>query len=328
MKAEVGSDVLVPWVQVARRVLRRGLFYALVWLATVLVSFVPSGVQVIVHPGQQLRSYSYSMGAYLSRLGTYLGDVFLRGTLGECRYACPVTQIMARSLPVSAGLLIGALLVSLAAGIPLGYAVCSHRRGRGRKILQGLLYGASCIPDFLLGMGLMVCTILLARAGIPFLPVSGYGTAQYLVGPFILLCLLPTVLVSRLSSVAFDRVLAEDYIRTARGKGCSPRRVFFRHALLNVLRDVLSGVPKVLTLALSNLVVLEYLFHITGAAYFLIQAVGPQMLGFYTIYNPFQFDSVMIAGEILGFAAILLSVESLTSLVTAILDARAGGVQA
>lgn len=88
--------------------------------------------------------------------------------------------------------------------------------------------------------------------------------------PMIVLSLVPAAYMSRLTVTAFDEIMDQEYIRTARGKGLPEWRVITGHALRNALPRILAGVPAMLNISLCSLLVVERVTNWPGLAQWVV----------------------------------------------------------
>ncbi|HKN67020.1 MAG TPA: ABC transporter permease [Gemmatimonadaceae bacterium] len=187
----------------------------------------------------------------------WMGDV-LRGNLGES-FAThrPVGRVLREALPVSVWLGGGALLLTFLIGVPLGILQAA-RRGRALDraltVATTLVYAA---PSYWLALALVaVFTYGAATWGLPLamrLPAFGmrspgielHGGAlvadlvRHSVLPLTILAAIGAAGVARYARTSVADVLAQEWVRTARAKGASSRRVYLRHVLANILPAML-----------------------------------------------------------------------------------------
>jgi peptide/nickel transport system permease protein len=186
----------------------------------------------------------------------YLGRA-LQGDLGQStRDKRPVLQAVFERLPATIQLALAGLFIELLVGVPLGI-LAATRPGSWIDQLATLvaLVGIS-IPQFALGLvALYVFGFL-----IPIFPLGGYGTPLHLVLPALVLGIGGTAFYSRILRNSILEVTGEDYVRTARAKGLSPRMVLTRHVLRNALMPVVTLAGLDLATLLGGVVVIEAVF--------------------------------------------------------------------
>lgn len=186
----------------------------------------------------------------------YMGRA-IQGDLGQStRDKRPVLQAVFERLPATMQLAVAGLFIELLVGIPLGI-LAATRPGSWIDQLATIvaLVGVS-IPQFALGLvALYVFGFL-----IPIFPLGGYGTPLHLVLPALVLGVGGTAFYSRVLRNSILEVSGEDYVRTARAKGLSPRSVLTRHILRNALMPVVTLAGLDLALLLGGVVVIEAVF--------------------------------------------------------------------
>jgi peptide/nickel transport system permease protein len=183
----------------------------------------------------------------------WLGGL-LRGDLGESfSLRQPVSSALRDALPVSVGLGMASLVLTFLIGVPIGMLQAVRR---GRPIDRLLTVGTTLVyaaPSFWLALALVaVFTYGAASWGLPAgmrLPAFGlrspgadlHGAAAFAdlvrhsLLPVTILAAVGAAGIARFSRSSISDVLAQDYVRTARAKGASPARVYFRHVLATVL---------------------------------------------------------------------------------------------
>ncbi len=187
----------------------------------------------------------------------------------------PVTRVLSQAMGPTFLLAGAALAVQYLVGVPLGVAAA---RRRGRPADAALRAGALLLYSMpLFWLGLMA--ILLFAFAWPILPASHMHSVEaYTLGPWasfvdllrhLLLPALVLGLASAGATVRFVRnrmieVLEEDYVRTARAKGLSERRVVWVHALRNALVPVIQLLGLSLPFLLNGSLVLEVVFSWPG----------------------------------------------------------------
>ncbi|HEU5421219.1 MAG TPA: ABC transporter permease [Streptosporangiaceae bacterium] len=218
----------------------------------------------------------------------------LHGNLGKSYYSggTPVISIVARDLPRTASVLAGGVVLWLLVGLAVG--ILSATRARSifdRMSTVGVLVGLS-LPTFVLGeILLLVIYLPLNQSGYHWLntgyvPLSqGFGGwAGAMLLPWVTLATVQAAVYTRLSRGSLLDTLGEDYIRTARAKGLSERRVVYRHALRGALTPVVSQLGIDIGTLLGGVVVVEQVFGVSGFGQDAVSAIAngdlPTILAF------------------------------------------------
>jgi peptide/nickel transport system permease protein len=190
----------------------------------------------------------------------------------------PVKEEIFARLPVSVALALGAAITWLLIGIPVGI-VSAVRRGTAtdRAGMVFALLGVS-MPVFWLGYVLLY--VFWFRLG--WAPPSGIpiGTSVWqavLQGRFIL----PWIVVSLTFAAFYARMvrgnlietMSEDYIRTARAKGLSEKRVIYRHGLRAALTPVVTMFGLDLAGVLAGSFITETIFNLPGIGQYAVTSI-------------------------------------------------------
>lgn len=209
---------------------------------------------------------------------TYLGRVF-QGDMGRSiRSRLPVLEEIQTRLPRTLLLALTSLTVSCAIGIPIGIASASRPNSwfdAGSMVFA--LLGVS-MPIFWLGLMLMILFAVLIPQWFglsgPVLPPTGSGTWQHLVMPITALAANSMAIQARMTRACMLEVLKQDYIRTARAKGQSNRRVIYHHALRNALLPIVTIIGLQFGTLLGGAVLTETVFAWPGIGRLLVDAIG------------------------------------------------------
>lgn len=100
------------------------------------------------------------------------------------------------------------------------------------------------------------------------------GWAEHLAIPWIVFALFFVALYSRMVRARMLEVLDQPYIRTARARGASQRRVMFRHALPNTALPIITMVAMDIGTAVGICLYIEAVFRMPGLGYTTIQSMG------------------------------------------------------
>jgi peptide/nickel transport system permease protein len=202
----------------------------------------------------------------------------VQGDLGESiRIRRPVLQLVEEKLPVTGELACLALLIAIVIGVPAGIlAAVKNNTAIDYGATMASLWGLS-IPNFWLG----ILLILLFSVELGWLPASGFVSPAESLKQNLLTLIMPAfVLGNAIAAVmmrhtrsAMLQVLGADYVRTARAKGLSEKRVVLRHALRNALVPVVTLGALEFGALLSGAVLTEQVFTIPGFGKLIVDAV-------------------------------------------------------
>jgi peptide/nickel transport system permease protein len=243
----------------------------------------------------------------------------LYGNLGYSFYSSePVSSLIASRAPVTISVAIGAAIIWLVIGIGTGVLAARRPRSMADRSATAAALVFYSMPPFLLGLILLFFLFFqLHLAGIDLFPGSGYvglladpaGWAQHMILPWFTLALVTATTYERLTRGALLDVLGEDYIRTARAKGLTERRVVYRHGLRAALTPVVTQFGIDLGTLLGGAIVVENVFGLPGLGALAVSSVTNEDL-------PVIIALVMLASVFIVVANIVVDV------VYAVLDPR------
>jgi peptide/nickel transport system permease protein len=267
---------------VLRRVLWGVVLLALVSLLTFVVFYVlPSADPAQLRAGRnanqatlaQIRENLGLDRPLTAQYWTFLTNVVLHGDLGFSYYSgASVGSLLVDRLPATISLAFGAVVIWVLVAVPLG-VISAVRRGTwvDKLTTAGALLGVSA-PVYWLGL---VALYLFADdiGAVPLLPGAGsyepltddpWAWLTSLIMPWIVLASTFTAVYARLLRGNMIEVLSEDYVRTARAKGLSERRVVWRHALRGAVTPLVTLAGLDVGLLLGGAVLTEVVFGIPG----------------------------------------------------------------
>jgi len=209
----------------------------------------------------------------------FLGDQFGWPGLGKSfDTRSPLKPIILGRLAVTAQLALGAAVVWISLGIPIGIlSALRPRSARDRLAMGFALFGVSA-PVFWLGqMFLYIFWFKLhLAAGSGYYPLgqAGFFTwVNHMIMPWVVLALLYAAFYARMSRGNLIEAMSEDYIRTARAKGLSERKVVVRHGLRSSLTPLVTMIGMDLGTLLGGAIITETVFNLPGIGAYVIQSV-------------------------------------------------------
>jgi peptide/nickel transport system permease protein len=230
-----------------------------------------------------------------------------------------VKQQIFDRLPASVSVALGAAVIFLIAGITVGVISAIRRRTLLDRTTMGLSLVAISAPVYWLGLvALYLFASDIGQFPVPFLHGSGSYVPfsedpslwfQALLLPWFVLAASFAALYARLLRANLIETMSEDYIRTARAKGLSERRVVFRHGLRSAITPVVTAAGLDLGILLGGTILVETVFNIPG--------IG--RLAFDSIQNS---DLPMIQGTVLLGAFFIIVANLVVDILYAFLDPR------
>ena len=196
-----------------------------------------------------------------------------QGDFGSDFRGEPVTDIMKRTLPVTIRLALLAFAIEVVIGLTAGI-VAGVRKG---KFFDSLVLVSTlvviAIPIFVLGF--MAQITLGLKLG--WFPISGYREGTYsLLLPALVLASLSLAYIARLARTSLVENLRSDYVRTAKAKGLSSRRVIGIHTLRNSLIPVVTFLAIDLGALMGGAIITETIFNLPGMGRAVFEATQSQ----------------------------------------------------
>ena len=260
-----------------RRVLQALLVLFLVTVFTLaLVHLFPGGpIRSLLGPRatpEQVAHYNQLYGfdqPFYVQYIKWLGQV-VHGNLGfSTKLNQSVTSLIAQDLPKTIVLVSLGTVVSLLFGIPLGLYQAVKRYTVGDYVLTGVSFLGYATPTFFVGLLLIEWFAIQIPLFPPFAP-QGTTVAQILSQPRALV--LPVAAYSFVLYALWSRYmrssvmdnLVQDYVRTARAKGASERRVLWGHVFRNSLISIVTLLGLSLPTLVAGAIFIEVVFNYPG----------------------------------------------------------------
>jgi peptide/nickel transport system permease protein len=260
-----------------RRTLQALLVLFLVTVFTLaLVHLFPGGpIRALLGPratAQQVatanQQYGFDKPFYVQYI-KWVGQI-LQGNLGySAKLNQSVTSLIAQDLPKTIILVALSLIVSLLFGIPLGLYQAVKRYTAGDYALTGLSFLGYATPTFFVGLLLIQWFAIDIHLFPPFAPQGTTVGAilsdpKALVLPVAAFAFVQYALWSRYMRSSVMDNLVQDYVRTARAKGASERRVLWGHIFRNSLMSIITLLGLSLPALVAGALFIEVVFNYPG----------------------------------------------------------------
>jgi peptide/nickel transport system permease protein len=253
---------------------------------------------------------------YLSWLWNVLHGDFGRSMID----GSPVITHILERLPNTLELTVTAILLGILFSVPLGVIGALRRGSKTDHALTMFSVAGFAVPQFWLGLMLiLVFSVTFEHYGWPWLPSGGvtspFGGGDlgdrllHLIMPATVLSFFYLSLWSRFTRSSMLEVLSQDYIRTARAKGMSERRVVYLHGLRNALIPLVTLVGLELPGLVSGGLVVEVVFSWPG-------------LGRLAFERALQYDYTTVMGVVFFATLLVVAGNLLADILYAILDPR------
>lgn len=213
------------------------------------------------------------------------GKNVLRGDFGvSYRYSknmnemMPVKELIGDKLPVTLWLALLSVGITVLIAIPLGVLWAGTKNKFLDGVLNVLTQTSMAIPAFFLGI---LVTYLFGIALKMFSPgayvsykTNFGGFMHYLIFPAIAIAIPKIGMTARFLRNSTLTELTSDYVRTARSKGASEKRILFKHVLRNAMLPVITFLGMIIAEVVAGSIVVEQVFALPGIGRLLISAIS------------------------------------------------------
>lgn len=217
----------------------------------------------------------------------------------------PVIDEIRARMPTTFILAFAGVAVAVVIGIPLGIISATKQYSILDYISTLLALGGVAMPNFWLGLML----ILLFSLKLGWLPSGDAVSWQGYVLPAITMGVGATANFMRTTRSSMLEVIRQDYIRTARSKGAGEQRVVLGHALRNALIPVITVIGLQIGTLLGGAVVNETVFSLPGLGTLMISAIN-------------QKNEPVVLGCLITFAIVFSLVNLFVDILYAFIDPR------
>jgi peptide/nickel transport system permease protein len=231
----------------------------------------------------------------------------LRGDLGVS-LTNPSDRVFEKIIsryPATIELALAGLFVAILIAIPLGVTAGTHQGKLVDNIASVIALLGISAPGFVLGP----LMIYLFAIKLNLLPVAGRYGLEYLILPAVTLGAALAAILTRMVRSSVIEELNEDYVRTARAKGLSERKVIYKHVLKNGLIPVVTVLGLQFGVLLAGAIITETIFSWPGLGRLTVDAINSR-------------DYPLVQGCILMIALTYIIANLLTDLTYRLLDPR------
>ena len=248
-----------------------------------------------------------------SRYISWVGDA-VTGDLGRSyRTGQSVTEAIGERLPVTLEIGVLAIVIALAASIPLGTLSAFRAGGAADRVITGTSFGLLAVPNFM--MAILLIWILAETLG--WLPATGWvrltddplENLRTAIMPALALAIGECAVYTRLLRADMITTLQQDSITMARAKGIPTRRILFRHALRPSSFSLMTVVGLQVGAIIGGAVIVEQLFALPGIGRLLVDSI-------------LQRDLIMVQGVALVIAVSFVVINFVVDLLYTALDPR------
>ncbi len=286
--------------------------FAIITIAFFLIRVAPGG------PFDQERTIPPEIQANLNKVyhlddplivqyGSYLKNI-LQGDFGPSfQYKDrTVTELIRIGFPVSLKLGLIAIFFAIIIGSTLGTIAALRQNTATDYSVMGLAMTGIAVPNFVMAPLL----VLLFSITLGWLPSGGWDENwKQPILPIIVLALPQIAYISRMMRGSMIEVLHSNYIRTARAKGLSEKKVIIKHALRAAMLPIISYLGPATAAVITGSVVIEQIFGIPGVGRFFVQ-------------GSLNRDYTLVMGIVVFYGSLIILFNLLVDIVYSLLDPK------
>ncbi|MEY4654543.1 MAG: hypothetical protein RI884_3124 [Pseudomonadota bacterium] len=248
-----------------------------------------------------------------TRYGLWIAGL-LTGDLGlSATYSTPVGELVLERLTLTVPLAVMAMALTLVLALTAGVYAASRHHKLGDVGVMGLTQAGIAIPNFWFA----ILLILLFSVHLKWFSAGGFPGWEDGVLPALGALLLPALslavvqaaILARITRSAVLEVLREDFVRTARAKGASPRRVMWGHVLRNAMIPVVTVMGLQFAELLAGTIVVESVFYLPGLGRLIFQSIANR-------------DLIVVRNCVMLLAVMVVVVNFVVDVLYAVIDPR------
>jgi peptide/nickel transport system permease protein len=237
---------------------------------------------------------------FLLKLFDYLRGVILRFDFGTSYVSGEATiKLIMTNFEYTFRLAVLCTLSSTLVGIPLGIYAAVKQYSPADNVLRITAMCLNSVPGF----WIMLLAILLFCLYLGWLPSHGVDSWRNYVLPVGINALTAGASLMRMTRTIMLETIRQDYVRTARAKGCSERTVNWRHAFLNASLPIITSIGLSFGVMLGGTVIMEDVFSMPGLGGVAMKAVStkdlPVVMGC-TIFLAAIFCVIVVIVDLIG----------------------------
>ncbi|TFB14638.1 ABC transporter permease [Filobacillus milosensis] len=246
------------------------LLFLLILVGFILILLLPRERAITTSgPLQFDAHYPFSLELYLESIEEFVTYIKTEKGFGETRGGNPILDEVKRFMTRSLKIIVPAFIISMIVGSLLGLLQFYLRHRKCGKVLSFFSWVFASIPDFFLFIAIQY---LLMRAGLPKFGLFGNEEWYSFIIPLISLTIFPLAHMIKVTVVAMENEMGQDYVRTVFSKGLNKVEAI-KHMFWNCWSTMVNQSQMVMLYILSSLPIIEKISSYNGAGYQLLQSI-------------------------------------------------------
>lgn len=189
-----------------------------------------------------------------------------------------VSRLIGDKLPVTLTLAVLSLIMTVILGFFIGIVWAGCKSSTLDAVFGIITQGAMAVPSFFLGILIIFFFGIILRLFTPGQYVSYHdsvaGFFGYLIFPAFAMAIPKSAMAARFLRNAILEQGGLDYVRTAKSKGCTDRRIMWRHILRNAIIPVITFMGTVIAEIVAGSIVVEQVFSVPGIGRLLVSSIS------------------------------------------------------
>lgn len=203
------------------------------------------------------------------QFGRYLADLVRLDFGTALSRNEPAMQVTLEAFPETLKLAAIAMTLAIVGALVVGSLAAAKPNGFFDRVSTTVSLAGASAPDFWIA----IVAILIFSVSMGLLPTSGTGTPAHWIMPIAVLMLRPFGLLTQVVRGSMLGVLSSPFVKTARAKGVSRRKIIFVHALRNAMLPVVTVAGDLTATLINGAVVIETIFGWPGIGKLMIDAI-------------------------------------------------------
>ncbi|MHC0035760.1 ABC transporter permease subunit [Pseudoneobacillus sp. C159] len=250
----------------------------------ILILFL-AALPTMISINSETKSLSWDFSRLPDTYGNFIKEI-RGGNLGSYHIGLQERQIsedIGKFISTSLLILVVGVNASVILSLLFGLFISRFHLTRILNILLNIL---AAIPDFILIiLSLIIAVKIYKLTGIRVISLRPDAGASNIWFPMVLSGIAPTLYLFKLIAIRYYQISGEDYIRTAVAKGMKVNYINFHHVYKNIEPFIKAELTKVISLAIGNLFIIEYLLNVSGLTKFIFLSyeIQPIAIGLFSM---------------------------------------------
>jgi peptide/nickel transport system permease protein len=249
----------------------------------------------------------------LQRYTDWVGGLLQGQTAQSISYDTPTAELIAERMRVTLPLAVLSMTLTVVLALALGIYAASRHNGLGDVGVMAASQVGIAIPNFWFAILLILLFAVhlkwFAAGGFPGWEDGMLDGLRALILPALSLAVVQAAILARITRSSVLEVLREDFVRTARAKGASPRRVMWGHVLRNAMIPVITVMGLQFAELLAGTIVVESVFYLPGLGRLIFQSIANR-------------DLMVVRNCVMLLAVMVVVVNFVVDMLYAVIDPR------